>query len=88
MIPIDSPAMMTLRFFIAAAIIGTNGGEQMNATDDMTVVSESIFITLANINCNSSDPKITRLRYPNIAEPLLKSNLLKSAIEATTMLKT
>ena len=48
MIPKVSPVTSTLLFFIAAAIIGTNGGELMNVTDAMTIVSASILNNLAS----------------------------------------
>ena len=59
MIPSVSPVTSTLLFFIAAAIIGTNGGELMNVTDEMTIVSASILNNLASNAWMHNDPNTT-----------------------------
>ena len=60
--PIERPAIRTLRFFIAAAIIGTKGGEQMKDVEQITIVSASIRNRRARIVCRIREPKITKLR--------------------------
>ena len=62
MIPNVSPVTRTLLFFIAAAIIGTKGGEFMKVTDAMTMVSASILNILASRAWMNNDPKTAKSR--------------------------
>ena len=72
---------------IAADTIGTNGGEFMNATDDITIESASTFIRRQNRACSASEMNTANVINPNSPMPLSRLSFEKSAIEAIVMLK-
>ena len=82
MIPELIPVTSEARFFIAFEIIGTNGGELINATEEMTIESA---LTLKNRQMMAwikSDTKIANARNAIIWIFSIIFKFERSAIEA------
>jgi hypothetical protein len=77
-IPVTSAA----RFFIAFDIIGTNGGELINATEEITIESALTFKNRQMMACMNNDTKIANARNAIILRFSIICKFERSAIEA------
>ena len=82
--PIVIPERIISLFLKALATVGTNGADNMNASDVIRVVSVSILKIFERIICIVNEPNITNVIKPARYKEWVV-NMLKSAIEPTTI---